>query len=64
MNKDVIEALTKAGAALLLALLLAAFMYLNHRERTTSDSRLFDLMERQTEALEAIRTIYSGDGGP
>ena len=60
MNPKLIDSLTKAGAAVILAALLAWVMHMNHEERMASDSRLFDLMERQAEALEAIEKIYSG----
>lgn len=63
MDKGLIEALTKAGAAVIIALLLAMSMYFGHKERSANDARLHDLMERQTAALEKIQRVYSGEGG-
>lgn len=61
MNKETIEALSKAGVAVILSIGMILILYTVVKDDAEEKTFLRDHMTRQTEALEELVEIYSGD---
>ena len=65
VDKELLNAVTKASATLLVTAAFVLSMYWSHKEKLASMSDKDDiykkLLERQTSSLEKIAKIYSGD---
>lgn len=66
MSNETIKLVTNASVATLLAGLMGAILFFNHKEKMRAmedkEGIYRELLQRQTQSLERIADIYSGDG--
>ena len=64
MNKELIDSLSKLGAAGFLGVGFLAMIYIqfeNGKEAAVHNEAVKNILEKQTEALQDIAKIYRGD---